>query len=158
MGSTLFAVLARSSYSRERAISRNGKGESRVSPRLEKSARGYFDNFFFFFFPLVSPRSIYSPGRRRNDLVRECTLTDQAKHSLNSNLTNPRSLKRFREENEQENVMDISASTLTENFCYLTLSKNLNYKKKDIAKWILRWIRIADQKSYNRFIFSLISI
>lgn len=51
MGSTLFAVLARSSYSRERAISRNGKGESRVSPRLEKSARGYFDNFFFFFFP-----------------------------------------------------------------------------------------------------------
>ena len=93
---------------------------------------------FSFFFSLVSPRSIYSPGRRRNDLVRECTLTDQAKHSLNSNLTNPRSLKRFREENEQENVMDISASTLTENFCYLTLSKNLNYKKKDIAKWILR--------------------
>lgn len=31
-----------------------------------------------------------------------------------------------------------STSILTENFCYLTLSKNLNYKKKDIAKWILQ--------------------
>ena len=60
MGSTLFAVLARSSYSRERAISRNGKGESRVSPRLEKSARGYFDNFFFFFFPRFASIDLFA--------------------------------------------------------------------------------------------------
>lgn len=61
--------------------------------------------FSSFFFPLVSPRSIYSPGRRRNDLVRECTLTDQAKHSLNSNLTNPRSLKRQKEKRTSKRTL-----------------------------------------------------